>query len=144
MSQLSALTNAFNPSRLSALVILMWRTHKYMLHMCLPPSALQISLISVMLHLSAHESSNYPSPRTLIMPLAGPTWSSVCVTKHVLCVSVFHMELKVFTADSSSLGTRGKLCLHFYMAVLYLQRNGKSITGAEGEWRRMTDEGGGL
>lgn len=58
---------------------------------------------------------------------------------YVLCVSVFHMEIKAFTADLSSLGTQGKHGLHFYIAVLYLQRNGESIMGAEGErkgeWR---------
>lgn len=45
---------------------------------------------------------------------------------------------KGFTADLSSLGTRGKHCMHFYVAALYLQRNGKSITRAEGErWERQ-------
>ncbi len=50
---------------------------------------------------------------------------------------VFHMEIlkKGFTADLSSWGIRGKHCMHFYIAALYLQRNGKSITGAEGERR---------
>lgn len=52
------------------------------------------------------------------------------------------MELKVFAADSNSLGTLGKLCLHFCDPVLYLQRNGKSITGAERKWRRMSNKGG--
>lgn len=51
------------------------------------------------------------------------------------------MELKAFAADLSSPGTQGKHCMHFYIAALYLQRNGKSITGAEGErrgeWRRI-------
>lgn len=43
---------------------------------------------------------------------------------------------KAFAADLSSLKEKkGKHCMPFYITVLYLQRNGKSITGAEGEWK---------
>lgn len=41
------------------------------------------------------------------------------------------MEKKAFTVVLSSQGTQGEHCIHFYIAVLYLQKNGKSITEAE-------------
>lgn len=108
---------------------------------CVSFSVFHISLISDMQDPSPHESSNYPSPSTLIMPLTRLVQSWLGGMTYVLCASVFYMEIQAFTADLSSLRMQGKHCMHFSIAVLYLQRNGKSITGAEGERRRTVQVG---
>lgn len=51
------------------------------------------------------------------------------------------MEIKAFTADLSRVKAQGEHGTHFYCIFLYLQRNGKSITGAEGERRRAEENG---
>lgn len=107
-------------------------------NICVSFSSLHISLISDMRDLSSHESSNYPSPSTLIMPLAGlvlagyASWRMFCV---------FLMEIKAFSADLSRPGTQGKHSMHFYIAVLYLQRKGKSIAAAEGAESGVEENG---
>lgn len=123
-----------NPSCHYALVTLMWFvTHVYVF-LCLPNflnrrHARSFSTWKQQLPITLH--TNY----AIIEASAEPV---VCNDASFFCVQVGFShgnKEKGFAADLSSPGTRGEHCMHFYIAALYLQRNGKSITRAEGERR---------